>query len=358
MTWKSRAHRQHVDSTRFWTLVQLVVYFATLCFVVWIILTGMDRIAAAGPVLCGNGIPDPGEDCLNCPEDISCEFCEVCLGGDCIPQPLCTCGDGVPSPGENCTNCPEDVQCPKGEICVEGRCLTDCVSKVSPMEVLFLFDRSGSLTDEVAALCGTLSGIEDSLQGLGLDVTITIMGIGSGILVPCASGSIAGLHPESWGPAVAQMSAQFPWKTNARIIVPISDEAPFEGDPCNTPQDFESIQTAITAANKYNVIVSPIMGEPWGPEPKCVIGHAQLLAAGTGGTWYPANNVNMQELVINLIQATLCGCAGDLNGDAKVDILDFLIWLSHWGLMDTDIDRDGDTDALDLILLFNHWGRC
>jgi len=60
-----------------------------------------------------------------------------------------------------------------------------------------------------------------------------------------------------------------------------------------------------------------------------------------------------------LIQATLCGCAGDLNGDGEVGILDFLLLLAGWGLPGQgDVDGDGDSDFIDILFMFNAWGPC
>jgi PKD repeat protein len=66
---------------------------------------------------CGNGLPNPGETCANCPEDLP--HCELCGNGqpdpgeDCrrCPEdiPACaTCGNGHPDPGETCATCPRD----------------------------------------------------------------------------------------------------------------------------------------------------------------------------------------------------------------------------------------------------------
>ncbi|MHC4218074.1 MAG: S8 family serine peptidase [Planctomycetota bacterium] len=72
--------------------------------------------------LCGNGVPDPGEDCENCPQDIECPPGTECIGGIC--EPLC--GNGVPDPGEDCENCPQDIVCPPGTECIGGICEPLC----------------------------------------------------------------------------------------------------------------------------------------------------------------------------------------------------------------------------------------
>ena len=34
--------------------------------------------------LCGNGLVDPGEDCLTCPIDVPCPFGTACVNGLCV----------------------------------------------------------------------------------------------------------------------------------------------------------------------------------------------------------------------------------------------------------------------------------
>jgi len=401
-SWRTIEHQQRGDITRLLMVVQHVIYFACLCAAAWLILAGVDVLA--GPDLCGNGRVDPGENCTTCPKDVMCLECEICVGpkcvdigncgdcgngrvdrgencdtcpedvpcigcltcfnGECVANPLCGCGNGVPDPGETCATCPEDVICPPDTKCIDGKCINKCISKVSPMEVIFLFDTSGSMSDEAVELCAALDGIQESLEAFGLNVTIKVWGIAPGIQITCLTEYVSQYGPiqnESWAEAVTLMSPNYPWQPGARILVPISDEGPFNGDPCNTPEDTAAVEEAILIANKHNVIVNVIQGTVWGAEPECIEHFGRKLSFGTGGTWHfteDVEDVDMESIVLDLINATLCGCAGDLNLDAQVDILDFLIWLAHWGLMDTDIDGDGDTDSLDLFLLFQHWGRC
>lgn len=344
----------------FLNVAQLAVYFGCLCAAAWLILSGFD--ALAGPAKCGNGEVDPGENCANCPEDVMCGFCESCVLEQCVPQPFCTCGDGIPGPGETCANCPQDVVCPDDKACVEGRCVLKCVSAVSPMEVIFLFDTSGSMLDEVADLCVSLLSIQAELEAFGLDVSIEVWGIAPGISIPCATGfadQYGPLHNESWAPAVTLVSANYPWKTNARILVPISDEGPYQGNPCETPEDHASIAEAVLVANEFNVFVSPIMGQPWQPNTeRCIQSLGRELAIGTGGTWYAIQGLEMQDVVVELIQATLCGCPGDLDGDGTVGIKDLLALLAGWYDGSGDIDGDGDTDQIDLLFLLEGWGEC
>ena len=310
---------------------------------------------------CGDGVVDPGENCSTCPEDVPCIGCLECVNSKCVPSALCNCGDGIIDPGENCSNCKADVPCGDGFFCDDGKCIQKCNPGVFPMEVIFLFDTSGSMDDEIVALCGALDGIQSDLEAFGLEVTIDVWGIAPGISIPCLTGfanQYGPLHNEAWAPAVSLVSASHQWITNTRILVPISDEGPYNGDPCDTPEDQQSIADAIVAANENNVFVSPIMGTPWGIDPECIEAFGKELADGTGGTWYSSTGVDMQDIVLELIQATLCGCQGDIDGDGTVGVLDFLLLLAGWLGPGGDVDGDGDTDQIDLLLLLQGWGPC
>ncbi len=130
----------------------------------------------AGP-FCGDGNVDPGEDCLTCPEDVQCGACETCVGGVCLPEPLCTCGNGVPDPGETCETCADDVPCGPDELCKGGQCVLKCVPSAVTLDIVFVMDTSGSMGDEAADLCSEISGVQSELEALGLTVTVTLLGI-------------------------------------------------------------------------------------------------------------------------------------------------------------------------------------
>ncbi len=63
--------------------------------------------------VCGNGIPQPGEDCNSCPIDAGCSLGSSCLfvGGNwtCVFSSGTNCGNSLPDNGENCQNCQQDM---------------------------------------------------------------------------------------------------------------------------------------------------------------------------------------------------------------------------------------------------------
>ncbi|MDO8630931.1 MAG: hypothetical protein Q7R41_10600, partial [Phycisphaerales bacterium] len=189
------------------------------------------------------------------------------------------------------TECNDGLPCTQ-DVCQDGACLNlpipDCVP--SPVEIVFIMDTSGSMRDEAAELCSAMDGVVAKLNAHGFRIYPTVLGItqSPGGAFSCVSDTVVnrfgdvvpgplqscpfvdGSSPhESWGPATALVAQYFPWGAtpltsgSTRIIVPISDEGPCNGNPCNDPgDDRDSIDNAIavaTAPNKH-VIVSPIYG--------------------------------------------------------------------------------------------------
>lgn len=125
---------------------------------------------------------------------------------------------------------------------------------------------------------------------------------------------------EDWGPAVAVLAARFPWRQDAlRIVVPISDEDPQNGDAtdefdtvCEDPgSDRAAIQNAITQAQSNNVVVSPIFTDQSDFDPEdqetlaCVEPLMQSLADGTGGRLNASEDpsADLAGAIVSLIEA-------------------------------------------------------
>ncbi|MFT4569301.1 MAG: hypothetical protein ACI8TX_000487 [Hyphomicrobiaceae bacterium] len=84
---------------------------------------------------------------------------------------------------------------------------------------------------------------------------------------------------EDWGNATSILADEFPWTPGAlRVIVPISDEGPDNGDSCRDPgDDRDAIENAIVLANENDVTVSPIAADG---ASDCVVELGQDIAAG------------------------------------------------------------------------------
>jgi hypothetical protein len=69
----------------------------------------------ARPVDCGNGVVNPGETCVSCPQDIVCssqQFCNT-VSQVCEAKPV-TCPNNLVDAGETCNSCPQDLETVNG----------------------------------------------------------------------------------------------------------------------------------------------------------------------------------------------------------------------------------------------------
>ncbi|MBR9700559.1 hypothetical protein GOV11_01710 [Candidatus Woesearchaeota archaeon] len=99
---------------------------------------------------CGSACFDTQTDkdhCGSC--DNPCADDEVCQGGFCVSPP--TCPDGVPDPGENCFNCPADVGC-GGTCCNDGTCV-DITSDPNNCGVCYLTCESNEVCSGSDCVC-------------------------------------------------------------------------------------------------------------------------------------------------------------------------------------------------------------
>ncbi|RME39601.1 MAG: hypothetical protein D6788_05105, partial [Planctomycetota bacterium] len=233
------------------------------------------------------------------------------------PQPI------QPGSKNGTVQCITPADCDDGNACTEDDCLNGqcvhapipgcvpCTPQLScqPVDVVFIMDTSGSMKDESAALCGAIDAIVADLQSQGVSIRRTVLGITEtpGSAFSCLTDNVVNLlggevprNPdacpfpnevssfESWGPATAIVARRFPWQPGSRrIIVPISDEGPCNGnrpDGCNDPgDDRDALENAITEAIANRAAISPITGTG---SNACVLGLADSAASATGGTHF------------------------------------------------------------------------
>jgi hypothetical protein len=126
-------------------------------------------------------------------------------------------------------------------------------------------------------------------------------------------------HSEDWGPATEDIATKYQWRTGAtRIIIPMSDEAPEDGDGCNDPgDDRDSITSAIAACNANSVIASPVMCSG---QSACGEALGQALASGTGGTMFKSTDPSSD--LINGIKDLISHSVCDFDGDGTPDCAD------------------------------------
>ncbi len=160
------------------------------------------------------------------------------------------------------------------------------------VQAVFLMDTSSSMDDEYEALCERVDQVVADLRGQGITVQYDTLGITQN--KHCATRNVAALFPtsavntpEDWGQAVADVAALYSWREGyTRLLVPMSDEGPQDGDPVQDPgADRDVLEAAITSAREQRVIVSPVLGTVYGEQGDyaVTVRLATELAQGTGG---------------------------------------------------------------------------
>jgi hypothetical protein len=259
------------------------------------------RLGAVGaPLMGAKGGPDCNDNGIRDDQDIASGFSQDCND------------DGIP---DECPVCP-------------------------PVDVVFIMDTSGSMNDEADALCDSIGQVVTDLSAQGIEVNSAILGI-TKVDFGCLrdyvenmlGGSVPGTPPpgeeflddnEDWGPATAIVADRYPWTPGAvRVIVPISDEAPEDGDgelaACDQ-EDADSLANAINLAVANDVIVSPISGTG---SDQCVIDLASEIAVATGGTSFISTDPD-QDLAgaITLLITDACSDVNDCNDNGIPDECD------------------------------------
>ena len=243
-------------------------------------------------------------------------------------------GDGIPDDIDHCPTQPgpaENCGCP----------LTGNV------DIVFVFDTSGSMYDEGTSLCSVVDTVVQNIQDDGFTVVYNVWAIyssWSSYSFPCITTSVmneftgeVSNHLEDWGPATSDISTMYPWEPGyTRVIIPLSDECPENGNGCDA-NDTAAITQAISDANANNVKVFPIVGSPWNPS---VVTHAENLATGTGGT--ALESTGTPEDMANVISTVITGAIVDRDGDGWADGCDNCPDTPNQDQADSDGDGIGD----------------
>ena len=132
------------------------------------------------------------------------------------------------------------------------------------VDIIFAMDTSGSMSNEASALVNSMNSVTSELSAdFDLDtklwgITSTRWGLTSNVRAEVSNGTAN--HSEDWGPATYDLAALYTgWRANTvKIIVPISDECPENGNGCGA-DDETSVSTARAAADANNVQVLPII---------------------------------------------------------------------------------------------------
>lgn len=204
------------------------------------------------------------------------------------------------------------------------------------VDLVFVLDTSTSMQDEAAALCASIGSVIADLAAFGITVNSSAYGVSQtpGGAFSCLDGDVVGTFGstiqdslpccptvqglEDWGLATAVVAENFPWAADVRVIVPIGDEGPRTGDPCNDPgDDRDVIEAAIFSAAANGVAVSPITGTGSSP---CVVALAVDLAEGTGGTAFQSSDPasDLAAAVFGLLTGLAVSNDCDQNGTPDI----------------------------------------
>ncbi|MCP4592525.1 MAG: hypothetical protein GY842_17460, partial [bacterium] len=259
------------------------------------------------------------------------------------------------------------------------------LAECSEIDVVFILDTSGSMSDEIDGLCDVIGDVIDALAQQGLTVNAEILSIwdstraaggqgdvsggddglrGERVACSCCTNTVQDLYGtttpglpeilgdcggdgvegerEEWGPATAIVSANRTWTADAtRLIIPLTDEGPRCGDPVYDPgSDRDAIEHAIPIVNSNGVVVSPVIGTPFPPD---VLTLAEDLAAGgaPGGRVF---RTDVQDLADDIVSAITeaCSSATDCNSNGIPDDCDIAAGTSP------DLDTNGYPDECEM----------
>ena len=224
------------------------------------------------------------------------------------------------------------------------------------LDIVVLFDTSGSMEDEARVLCDNVGSVMGRIQKKDISFHYRIWGIATdsfqvrdeatgnyidesyclSSMVPEEISNSKVQNIEDWGQAIIDVAENYTWQPDAtRIIIPISDECPVAGsdrleEPVNgkivhtcNEVDQAIIPSVWQAAKANNVRVFPIAGAQYEEgneiiEIEPVIAMMETIAGNTGGVVFRSQ-------------------------DAEADIADGLSSLIQFAL----VDKDGDGELSD-----------
>jgi hypothetical protein len=155
-----------------------------------------------------------------------------------------------------------------------------------------------------------LSGIIDDIIASGTDLNVTIYGLnqnkGAGypnigpysllMGVTYYNGALQIQNPanhddrEDWGPGVSWVALYHPWRAGSvRVVIPISDECPFDGGSTQNADDIATIEEAISLCNANDVTAYGFYSNGYSTNSYDLMNH---LCDDTGGEAYYFDETN------------------------------------------------------------------
>jgi hypothetical protein len=137
---------------------------------------------------CGNGDPDPGEQCGEPALPACGDPCTACSGCTCAPAPP-ACGDGLLCPGEACES---DADCTGGRVCQACACVAPpaCASGITIERPVLRMRASPGLVrfNGEAVIPKPWAGIDPAVNGVRVVIDSPAGGGGVDVTVPGGAG--------------------------------------------------------------------------------------------------------------------------------------------------------------------------
>lgn len=230
-------------------------------------------------------------------------------------------------------------------IYVEGGDATSQDAADDILDIVFVFDTSGSMGDEINALVPKMQDIVSNIDCPDCDVWVraTLMGInssGRGLgenvvnYTINAGGTPVSNHSEDNAPAVQDMANWYNWNDDSdadqdyfKAIVTIGDEGTEGGHPINA-DDWAAADAANQAAIDEDVMVFSVLGTPYYTRPADVQARdAVFTALAVGGSGYGYTLADTGGTVTHTtdntieadIEAIICTAAGGGTGGGGPD---------------------------------------
>ncbi len=250
------------------------------------------------------------------------------------------------------------LQTVRGTDC-NGNGILDSQELATPCkaDVIFLFDTSISMRDEMADICEAIDIVINTLPVLlGTQnfhaEKLTITSAGQDVPCTCCNGNVPTLYgttapgvpyvlgdcfnsddgpQEEWAVATAVVAANRNWTPGAlRIVVPVFDEGSRCGDLphlADPGDDRDAVRDAARVAACQRVIVAPILAPPTAAADETVrsLAHALVEKSEPRGRLYESSTVNLSG---KLVQFVLDNCPQNCNFNGVLDSCDIRDGLS------------------------------
>jgi RHS repeat-associated protein len=189
------------------------------------------------------------------------------------------------------------------------------------VDIIFAMDTSGSMSDEATALINSIQSVTNELSA-EFDIDSKLWSITNSFDYSSAGfdSSVINEIPnhisnqyEDWGPAVSDISSKYTgWRNDTiKIIVPISDEGPENGDRCDEGDELAVTQARLDADNN-NINVLPIIGSnSWGTY-ETIKQLASSLSTVNGKIITTSSSQTIDEDMKNALKEIIATTTGDL----------------------------------------------